>query len=52
MITSERAELPSKINVYYVTWDLIGLISHQLLSANLMRAIVRVTPSRPITLES
>jgi hypothetical protein len=25
MITSQRAELPSKINVYYATWTRLGL---------------------------
>ena len=29
MITSQRAELLSKINVYYVTWPPLGLYAHQ-----------------------
>src|ERR1700720_4197539 len=29
MITSQRAELPSKINVYYATWTRLWLYAHQ-----------------------
>src|SRR6267142_5186074 len=44
MITSQLAKLPSKIKVYYGTWTRLGLNAHELLSANLIRAIVCTTP--------
>jgi hypothetical protein len=44
MITSQRTELLSRINGYYATWTRLGLSAHELLSTNVIRAIVCATP--------